>query len=59
MNAFHSLLHRRNLQVVDELLAVMKLQGKLRECAALLEDMLQHLLTCFGPHNIRTLKHQA
>ena len=37
----------------------MKQQGKLHECAALLEDMLQHLLTCHGPHNIRTLKHQA
>lgn len=59
MHNSSSLLRQHNLQVVDELLAVMKQQGKLHECAALLEDMLQHHLTCHGPHNIRTLKHQA
>ena len=50
-----------HLQVLEELTAVMKLQGKLHECVTVHEELVRHLLALptHGARSVRTLKHQV
>jgi hypothetical protein len=45
--------------VLDELISVMKLQGKLPECASVMQELFQHLSESHGPHSTRALKLQV
>ena len=54
-----ALLRDLHLQVLQELISVLKLEGKLDECAHVHEELLQHFQKCYGPNSARTLKHQV
>ena len=45
--------------MLDELISVMKLQGKLPECASVMQELFQHLSESHGPHSTRALKLQV
>ena len=50
-----------HLQVLEELTAVMKLQGKIHECVSVHEELVRHLLALptHGARSVRTLKQQV
>jgi tetratricopeptide (TPR) repeat protein len=52
-------LRELHLQALQELISVLKLQGKLDECANVHEELLQHFQKLYGPNSSRTLKHQV